>query len=93
MAAAVAAQSATNPVALAAAAGAAAVASGYANASLYVGDLDHSVNENQLYDLFNQVAQVVSVRVCRDQSRRSSLGYAYVNFSNPLDGKRPFFFL
>lgn len=58
----------------------------YPNASLYVGDLEQSVVEGQLYDLFNQVAQVVSVRVCRDQARRTSLGYAYVNFSNSQDG-------
>uniref|UniRef100_A0A5B6YUX9 Polyadenylate-binding protein n=1 Tax=Davidia involucrata TaxID=16924 RepID=A0A5B6YUX9_DAVIN len=57
----------------------------FANASLYVGDLDATVNEGQLYDLFNQVAQVVSVRVCRDQARRASLGYAYVNYSNAQD--------
>ncbi|KAG5544721.1 hypothetical protein RHGRI_017237 [Rhododendron griersonianum] len=57
----------------------------YPNASLYVGDLEQSVVEGQLYDLFNQVAQVVSVRVCRDQARRTSLGYAYVNFSNSQD--------
>lgn len=57
----------------------------FANASLYVGDLDSSVGEGQLYDLFNQVGQVVSIRVCRDQTRRSSLGYAYVNYSNPQD--------
>ncbi|CAJ1976880.1 unnamed protein product [Sphenostylis stenocarpa] len=57
----------------------------FANASLYVGDLDGNVNEEQLYDLFSQVAQVVSIRVCRDQTKRSSLGYAYVNFANAQD--------
>ncbi|KAK7357157.1 hypothetical protein VNO80_16440 [Phaseolus coccineus] len=57
----------------------------FSNASLYVGDLDGNVNEEQLYDLFSQVAQIVSIRVCRDQSKRSSLGYAYVNFSTAQD--------
>ncbi|RDY01776.1 Polyadenylate-binding protein 2, partial [Mucuna pruriens] len=57
----------------------------FGNASLYVGDLEANVNEGQLYDLFSQVAQVVSIRVCRDQTRRSSLGYAYVNFANAQD--------
>ncbi|XP_028763917.1 polyadenylate-binding protein 3 [Neltuma alba] len=65
---------------------AAALSAGqFANMSLYVGDLDPNVNEGQLYDLFNQVANVVSVRVCRDQTRRSSLGYAYVNYGSAQD--------
>ncbi|CAJ1953243.1 unnamed protein product [Sphenostylis stenocarpa] len=57
----------------------------FGNASLYVGDLDANVVESQLFDLFSQVAQVVSIRVCRDQARRSSLGYAYVNLANGHD--------
>lgn len=56
------------------------------NSSLYVGDLDGCVDEGQLYDLFSQVAEVVSVRVCRDQTKHSSLGYAYVNFTTQRDG-------
>lgn len=59
---------------------------GFGNVSLYVGDLDPTVNEQQLCDLFNQVGQVVSTRVCRDQNRMQSLGYAYVNYGSPQEG-------
>lgn len=63
---------------------AAAAATG---ASLYVGDLEASVGEDQLVALFSQVAPVASAYVCRDIAGGSkSLGYGYVNFMSREDG-------
>ena len=59
--------------------------------ALYVGDLDSSVTEEELLRFFDQTVGFVSVKLCMDLLNQQSLGYGYVNYTNPDDGTGLYF--
>ncbi|CAL9242343.1 unnamed protein product [Arabidopsis halleri] len=56
--------------------------------SLYVGNLERNMREEDLYDLFSDTGHVVRVHICRYPSTYVSFGYAYVFFANRHDAEK-----
>ena len=59
----------------------------FASTALYVGSLLPQVNSSILFEIFNSVSPVSSIKIARDRETRESLGYAYINFASIKDGK------
>lgn len=53
----------------------------FQSTSLYVGDLGLDITEGNLFELFNTVGPVASIRVCRDNVTRR---YFFLSFSHFL---------
>lgn len=54
--------------------------------SLYVGELDPSVDEALLLSVFSKAGSVETINVCRDAITNHSLGYAYIRFATNTEG-------
>ncbi|KAI6114010.1 polyadenylate binding protein-like protein, partial [Pisolithus sp. B1] len=57
------------------------------SASLHVSNLDPSVTDATLFEVFNMIGPVASVRVLRDAASGCPLVFAYVNYMYAADAQ------
>lgn len=50
--------------------------------NLYVGNLDYSIKEQQISDLFSEYGEVASVKIITDKMTGRSKGFAFVEMPN-----------
>ena len=50
--------------------------------NLYVGNLDYSIREQQIADLFSEYGEVASVKIITDKMSGRSKGFAFVDMPN-----------
>jgi len=53
---------------------------------LFISGLDKTVNENMLYQLFNDYP-ISYIKIAKDHPSRESFGYAFVGFKSQQKGK------
>lgn len=56
--------------------------------ALFIGDLDPTVTEDMLRNIFGKFKSLTSVKLCLDSVTKSSLGYGYLNFADKADAER-----
>ena len=56
--------------------------------NLYIGNLDYTIKDQQLRELFEQVGEVSSAKVITDRETGRSKGFAFVEMPNDEEGQR-----
>jgi RNA recognition motif-containing protein len=55
--------------------------------NLFIGNLDYSIREQQLRELFEAYGEVTSAKVITDKLSGRSKGYGFVEMSNDAEGE------
>lgn len=58
------------------------------NAKLYVGNLNYTVTNDELSDLFSQAGKVISVVIIKDHQTDRSKGFGFVEMSSEEEAKK-----
>lgn len=53
---------------------------------LYIGNLDETVYEEQLFAHFSKFGPLHSLKIVKDRTTNRSRGFGYINFVNAKDG-------
>lgn len=57
------------------------------NATLYIGNLDKNVTENQIFDRFSRFGRITRFSIMRDRNKQESRGFAFIEFMNVKDAE------